>query len=119
MANRHLSRSIAMQSLYEWDFWGKDKSRLKEAVEKNIKEFGPGMEGVDFIWRLVNGVVENLEKLDQKFQTQKYHSAAVRMEIVRQAFLAEARMMESAKKLVFSPHDGYKNPDASILIGIG
>src|SRR3989339_1327488 len=65
MANRHLSRSIAMQSLYEWDFWGRDKTRLKGAVEKNIAEFGPGMEGTDFIWRLVNGVVENLEKLDQ------------------------------------------------------
>jgi len=65
MANRHLSRSIAMQSLYEWDFWGRDKTRLKGAVEKNIAEFGPGMEGMDFIWRLVNGVVENLEKLDQ------------------------------------------------------
>lgn len=65
MANRHLSRSIAMQSLYEWDFWGRDKARLKEAVEKNITEFGPGMEGTDFVWRLVNGVVENLEKLDQ------------------------------------------------------
>jgi hypothetical protein len=63
--------------------------------------------------------LSNLQKLDEKFQTQKYHSAAVRMEIVRQAFLAEARMMESAKKMVFSPHDGYKNPDASILIGVG
>jgi N utilization substance protein B len=65
MANRHLSRSIAMQSLYEWDFWGKSQERLKEAVEKNIKEFGPGMEGADFIWRLVSGVVENIEKLDK------------------------------------------------------
>jgi len=65
MANRHLSRSIAMQSLYEWDFWGHDEARLKEAVEKNIQEFGPGMDGTDFIWQLVNGVVKNLEKLDK------------------------------------------------------
>lgn len=65
MANRHLSRSIAMQSLYEWDFWGRDEARLKEAVEKNIQEFGPGIDGADFIWQLVNGVVQNLEKLDK------------------------------------------------------
>ena len=65
MANRHLARSIAMQSLYEWDFWGKDEKRLKEAVEKNIAEFGPGLEESDFIWRLVNGVTENLQKLDK------------------------------------------------------
>lgn len=65
MANRHLARSIAMQSLYEWDFWGKDEAKLKESVEKNIKEFGPGLEGADFIWRLVKGVVENLPKIDK------------------------------------------------------
>ncbi len=65
MANRHLARSIAMQSLYEWDFWGKDENKLKGAVVKNTAEFGPGLEGADFIWRLVNGVVENLEKLDK------------------------------------------------------
>lgn len=65
MANRHLARSIAMQSLYEWDFWGRDEKRLKEAVEKNIVEFGPGLEGTDFIWRLVRGVADNLPKLDK------------------------------------------------------
>jgi N utilization substance protein B len=65
MANRHLARSIAMQSLYEWDFWGKDENKLKQAVEKNLSEFGPGLDNVDFIWRLVRGVVENLSKLDK------------------------------------------------------
>ena len=65
MANRHLARSIAMQSLYEWDFWGKDEKRLKEMVEKNMAEFGPGLDGADFIWRLVKGVLDNLPKLDK------------------------------------------------------
>ena len=65
MANRHLSRSIAMQSLYEWDFWGRDKNKLQEIVERNTKEFGPGMEEVDFVWRLVNGVIENIDKIDE------------------------------------------------------
>jgi len=65
MANRHLSRSIAMQPLYEWDFNGKDPKKLKEIVEKNIKEFGPGLEEGSFIWQIVNGVVENLQKLNK------------------------------------------------------
>ncbi len=65
MANRHLARSIAMQSLYEWDFWGKDENKLIEVVEKNIAEFGAGLENSDFILRLVKGVVENLPKLDK------------------------------------------------------
>lgn len=54
-----------MQSLYEWDFWGKDKNKLKEIMDKNIKEFGPGLESAEFIIQLVNGVVENLPKLDK------------------------------------------------------
>jgi len=65
LANRHLARSIAMQSLYEWDFWNRDESKVKEIVDKNIEEFGVGLENTDFILRLVRGVVENLPKLDK------------------------------------------------------
>lgn len=64
MASRHLSRSIAMQSLYEWDFWGKKKGALDPIVERNIHEFGPGLESVDFIWQLVRGVTKHLPQLD-------------------------------------------------------
>ena len=65
MASRHLSRSIAMQSLYEWDFWGRDKAKLEEIVGANIKEFGPGLEDPTFIWDLVNGALEHLEKINE------------------------------------------------------
>jgi len=53
-----------MQSLYEWDFSGK-KLDLKKIVEKNIKEFGPGLEDEGFVWQLVTGVVERLSELDK------------------------------------------------------
>ena len=65
MASRHLSRSIAMQSLYEWDFSGKKPEGLDKIVEKNIKEYGPGLENVDFVWQLVNGVKKYLPKIDK------------------------------------------------------
>ncbi len=65
MGSRHLSRSIAMQSLYEWDFSGKKQETLKKIVEKNVKEFGPGMENQDFVWQLINGIVEHLPKIDK------------------------------------------------------
>ena len=65
MASRHLSRSIAMQSLYEWDFSGKKPEALDKIVEKNIKEYGPGLENVDFVWQLVNGVKDHLSKIDK------------------------------------------------------
>ena len=64
MASRHLSRSIVLQSLYEWDFYNK-KPNLKDIVERNIKDFGPGLEEVDFIWQLINGITKHLVELDK------------------------------------------------------
>lgn len=65
MASRHLSRSIAMQSLYEWDFRGQKKDSLSKITERNIKNFGPGLENLDLIWTLVDGVVRYLSKIDK------------------------------------------------------
>lgn len=64
MASRHLSRSIAMQSLYEWDFFNKDKDILEGIVERNIEEFGPDLEDKSFIWSLIVGVVTNIKEID-------------------------------------------------------
>ena len=64
MASRHLSRSIAMQSLYEWDFSDK-KHNLEKIVEKNIREYGPGLEDTGFVWQLISGVVKYLLKIDK------------------------------------------------------
>jgi len=64
MSSRHLSRSIAMQSLYEWDFYGK-KGDLKKIVEKNIREFAPGLKDESFIDQLVEGVTRNLSQIDK------------------------------------------------------
>lgn len=65
MASRHLSRSVAMQSLYEWDFHGKADNELEKITEKNVEEFGKGLESYDFIWTLVNGVKDNLDVIDK------------------------------------------------------
>jgi transcription antitermination protein NusB len=64
MASRHLSRSIVLQSLYEWDFYDK-KPVLKNIVERNIKDFGPGLEELDFIWQLIEGVQKHIQELDK------------------------------------------------------
>ena len=64
MANRHLSRSVALQSLYEWDFKGYNNSLLAEIIEHNVKEFAPGIEETKFIEELVKGTVKHKEKLD-------------------------------------------------------
>ena len=54
-----------MQSLYEWDFSGKKPENLERIVEKNIKEFGPGLEDKDFVWQLINGVISKLSDIDK------------------------------------------------------
>ncbi|HNP79705.1 MAG TPA: transcription antitermination factor NusB [Candidatus Pacearchaeota archaeon] len=63
MASRHLSRSIAMQSLYEWDF-NDFKIDLSEITEKNIQEFGSGLEEFDLIWELILGIKEKKDFID-------------------------------------------------------
>lgn len=65
MASRHLSRSIAMQSLYEWDFRGRDNNLLPEIIERNTKEFGPGIENTEFVGDLVKGVLDHIAELDK------------------------------------------------------
>ena len=64
MASRHLSRSIVIQSLYEWDFYNL-KPILKDIVQRNIENFGPGLEDVNFIWQLIDGVIKHMPELDK------------------------------------------------------
>lgn len=68
MASRHLSRSIVMQSFYEWDFLGR-KADLKNILERNIKEFGPEPEGeCDFIFKLAEGIISHLKDIDEMIE---------------------------------------------------
>ncbi|MEF8847057.1 MAG: transcription antitermination factor NusB [Candidatus Paceibacterota bacterium] len=65
MSSRHLCRSIAMQSLYEWDFYGKEES-LEKITERNIKNFGPGLgDEKQFVHDLVEGVEDKLSRLNE------------------------------------------------------
>jgi len=64
MANRHLSRTIAMQSLYEWDFNNRQKT-LSSITEYNLKQFAPGLEDPAFIFDLIAGVEKNVPKIDE------------------------------------------------------
>ena len=64
MASRHLSRSISMQSLYEWDF-GERRGDLEKITEKNVKEFGPGLEDQSLVWQIIAGVIKYLPQLNK------------------------------------------------------
>ena len=53
-----------MQSLYQWDFSGK-KHDLEKIIEKNVQEFGPGLEDKTLIWQLVSGIIKRLADIDK------------------------------------------------------
>ncbi len=65
MANRHLQRSIAMQSLFEWDFNSRKDDNIEEIIRHNVKEFAPSLENYDFVKRLVQGALKNRAKIDK------------------------------------------------------
>ena len=64
MANRHLSRTIAMQSLFEWDFKGRQE-QLDGIVKNNLSEFGHNLDDAGFVKQLASGVAEHLEEVDR------------------------------------------------------
>ena len=65
MSSRHLSRTIVMQALYEWDFKEKDEKDLSKIVDRNITEFAPGIKDENFIKDLAQGIIDNLEEIDK------------------------------------------------------
>src|SRR3989344_5368037 len=65
MANRHLQRSIAMQSFFGWDLRGEKKKKKKKIVERNNKEFAPGISESDFTRSLVGGTLKNRKDIDE------------------------------------------------------
>jgi len=64
MANRHLSRSVVLQSLFEWDCRGGDGDEAGKIVERNAKEFAPGMSDLSFMQELMRGIISKKEDLD-------------------------------------------------------
>jgi len=64
MATRHLVRSVVLQSLYEWDFFDKKEDFVK-ILERDLKEFAPGIDEPEFAWRIAKGIIENLSEIDK------------------------------------------------------
>ncbi|MFZ2072237.1 MAG: transcription antitermination factor NusB [Minisyncoccia bacterium] len=65
MANRHLSRSIVLQTLFEWDFNGAGDFDVKNSVKRNLEEFAPGLEDDDFVFALINQILKKHKVIDE------------------------------------------------------
>jgi N utilization substance protein B len=64
MAQRHLSRSVVLQTLFEWDFEKKDTDEAHSAFERNVLEFAPGTNDRPFMEGLLNTVLDKKKDLD-------------------------------------------------------
>ncbi len=64
MANRHLSRSIVLQTLFEWDLNNIEKSNVNGALNRNVEEFAPNKTDVPFMEKLLDGVLQKQDELD-------------------------------------------------------
>lgn len=64
MANRHLSRSIVLQSLFEWDLNALEKKAVHVVLERNVAEFAPNKTDLPFMEKLLDGVMGKQPELD-------------------------------------------------------
>lgn len=64
MANRHLSRSIVLQSLFEWDLNNIEKQEVHGALMRNIEEFAEHKSDQPFMEKLLDGILQKQSELD-------------------------------------------------------
>ncbi len=65
MSNRHLLRTVAMQTLYEWDFNGQHTEKIDEYIKHNMAEFAPGEEDSSYVDKTVKGIIKNSAEIDK------------------------------------------------------
>lgn len=65
MSNRHLSRTMAMQTLFTWDFNGhRADASIEDLVANNFDNFAPGFDDHGYVRETIKGVMDNREKID-------------------------------------------------------
>jgi N utilization substance protein B len=64
MSNRHLARTVAMQSLYERDFHDGKVEDMTTLTDRNLEEFAPGLDDKGFSKELVDGVLKHQKEID-------------------------------------------------------
>lgn len=73
MSNRHLARTIALQTLFAWDFNGQKDGDIERLIVDNFANFAPNFDDGGFVKDLVMGVhdhIEEINKLIVKYATE-------------------------------------------------
>lgn len=64
MANRHLARSVVLQTLFEWDTTGVSPKEAETILARNVAEFGGDDVDTPFMDTLLSGVLAKKEDID-------------------------------------------------------
>lgn len=64
MSNRHLARSIVLQTAFEWDFRKLSREQTLESLKRVNQEFGNNETDVPFMENLLKGVLDKQSDLD-------------------------------------------------------
>jgi N utilization substance protein B len=64
MANRHLSRSVVLQTLFEWDIRKCSPEACQDVLLRNAAEFAPAAGDLPFMQDLLRGTLERKDDLD-------------------------------------------------------
>ena len=72
MSSRSLSRSLVLQTLFEWDFYESqeaikdlEKKDIKEIFKRNLETVGSGLEDIEYPKNLLQGVLNHLNEINQ------------------------------------------------------
>ncbi|MDO8490109.1 MAG: transcription antitermination factor NusB [bacterium] len=64
MSHRYLSRTLAVQTLFEWDFHQSSEGDIPAILAYNFAEFAPDFSDDGFAKSLIDGVLKNRETID-------------------------------------------------------
>ncbi|MBP8617663.1 MAG: hypothetical protein BWY48_00409 [Parcubacteria group bacterium ADurb.Bin305] len=63
MGSRHLSRSIVLQTLFEWDF-SRGTKDIKQIFDRNLKSLGLGLEDTSYPQSLLDGILQHWQEIN-------------------------------------------------------
>lgn len=66
MSNRHLARTLALQTLFAWDFNNRRVEGVEELIKNNFINFAPDFDDDGFVGELVAGVINNQAEIDKQ-----------------------------------------------------
>lgn len=69
MSNRHLGRTIVLQSLFEWDFFNGERD-MDDVLARNLMQFAPKVDDADEVFTrgLAHHIIEHIEALNERIK---------------------------------------------------